>query len=161
LLCARGIGSFTFLILPAVPTVTVVGNSIGSCYIDPLADDEAKKRRFDPAQLDDELFRKATCHSKEEFQQFLKENGDLAADSIALAIYCVDLRPHSFQISKMEAPVSDQQAVMIKLLALRRDLGKPKCFDSSSCFVLTKRLRDGLSMQKFVLVKNPATGAFE
>jgi len=61
----------------------------------------------------------------------------------------------------MEAPVSDEQSVMIKLLALRRDLGKPKCFDSSSCFVLTKRLRDGLSMQKFVLVKNPATGAFE
>jgi hypothetical protein len=61
----------------------------------------------------------------------------------------------------MEAPVADEPAIMTKLLALRHDLGKPKCFDSSSCFVLTKRLRDAFALQKLVTVKNPTTGVFE
>jgi len=130
-------------------------------YIDPLADAEAEKRGFNPAQVEDELLRKSTSHSKEEIHEYLKKYGDLAADFTALVIYCTDLRPHSFQISEMEGTVSDEPTVMIKLEALRRDLGKPKCFDSSSCFVLTKRLRDGLALQKFVIIKNPATGLFE
>ena len=163
LLCGRGIVSVVTNPIQstdaAFSIVRGVSAAIGSCYIDPLADAEAEKRGFNPAQLLDELLRKSTSHSKEEFQKFLKEY--FGADSVALAIYCADLRPHSFQISKMEAPVSDEPTVMMRLLALRRDLGKPKCFDSSSCFVLTKRLRDVLSLQTLVIVQNPTTGVFE
>jgi hypothetical protein len=164
LICGRGVVSNTMSYPPTDGMLSIVlglGNEIGSCYIDPLADAEAEKRGFKPAQPVDELLRRSTSHSKEEIQEYLKKYGDLAADLTALAIYCTDLRPHSFQISQMEAPISHEPAIMTKLQALRHDLGRPKCFDSSSCFVLTKSLRDAFALQKLVTVKNPTTGVFE
>ncbi len=55
LICGRGILSVT----KSIPStdgalsivVTGISSAIGSCYIDPLADAEAKKRGFSPAQL--------------------------------------------------------------------------------------------------------------
>jgi hypothetical protein len=161
LVCGRGIFSFTHSSDDPLSIERSLGSGIASCYIDPLADAEAEKRGFKPVQTVDEIRRKSLSHSKEDFREFLKNYKELAVDFITLAIYCTDLRPHSFQISEMEAPVSGEPEVMVKLQALRRGLGKPKCFDSGSCFVLTKRLRDELALQKLVTVKNPTTGLFE
>jgi hypothetical protein len=161
ILCGRGIFSVTVSTDGPSSIAGSIGARVGSCYIDPLADAEAEKRGFKPAQTVDEILRKSLSHSKKEFRDFLENYKELAVDSITLAIYCTDLRPHSFQISEMEASVSGESDVMTKLQALRRDFGKPKCFDGSSCFVLTKRLRDELALQKLVVVKNPTTGLFE
>jgi hypothetical protein len=164
LLCGQGILSTTNSIPPFDGPRAIVpslGGLIGSCYIDPLADAEAEKRGFKTSEIEDEFFRRSTSHSKTEIEQFLTNYGELAADFAALAIYCASLRHHSFELSKLEAQVADKPAVIMKLTALKGHLGRPRCIDSASCFVLTKRLRDELALQKLVTIKNPATGAFE
>jgi hypothetical protein len=164
LLCGRGILSSTNSIPPFDGPLSIVpslGATIGSCYIDPLADAEAEKRGFKTSEVADAFFRRSTSHSRTEIEEFLTKYGELAADFAALAIYCVALRPHSFELSKLEAQVADKPTVLMKLMALKNHLGNQRCVDSGSCFVLTKHLRDELALQKLVTIKNPATGIFE
>ena len=164
LICGRGILNTTNSIPPFEGPLSIVpgvGSEIGSCYIDPLADAEAEKRGFNTSEIKDEFFRRSTSHSRTEVEEFLTKYGELAADFAALAIYCAGLRPHSFELSKLEAQVADKPLVLMKLMALKNHLGSPRCLDSDSCFVLTKHLRDELALQKFVTIKNPSRGVFE
>jgi len=58
----------------------------------------------------------------------------------------------------MERAFDGEPSVISKLQKLRRDLGKPKCRDAPSCFILTKKLRDEFELRRFVLLRNPKTG---
>jgi len=134
-----------------------VGSALGSCYIDPMADKEANERGFDTSVVADDFIRKSNSHTPEEVHAFLARNGELGADFTALALYCIDLRPHE---RKLNPAIYGESLVQTKLRALRA-LGRPSCSDTQSCFVLTKKLRDTLSLQPYVLVRNFSTGRFE
>jgi hypothetical protein len=140
--------------------VANIGAVIGSCYIDPLADEEAEKRGFKPSQINDELYRNGKTHTKEDFRASVTRFGEFAADFTALAVYCSQLRPHSVQVADAEQPYAAEPTILSKLKVLRQ-LGEPKCHDSISCHDLTERLRAALKLEDYVEIQNPATSLYE
>lgn len=166
LLCSRGIVVFSVTTDTArargvSEIASNLGSQISSCYIDPLADAEATQRGFKTDKMADEILRKSQTYTKEQIHEAVNRNGDLSAALPAVVTYCTDLLPHSFPISEMEKIVAGEPSVMTKLQALRRDLGKPQCSDSVSCFELAKRLRDELGLREFVVLINTRTMLFE
>lgn len=166
LLCSRGIVIFSYSSDAAkaegVEGISAaLGSAIASCFIDPLADAEASKRGLKTEMTTEALLQKARSHTKEEIHQGVSRFGELSSSLPAIAIYCSDLLPHSFPISDMERVFAGEPSVISRLQELRRVLGKPKCRDAPSCFILAKKLRDEFELRRFVLLRNPKTGTLE
>jgi hypothetical protein len=166
LLCARGILTHSRNTDTATEEgisgiVGALGSTIGSCYIDPLADAEARRRGFKADKRVEQLLRKVGSHTKEEIHYAVNRFGDLSAELSAIAIYCSELDYQSLPISEIEKVYESEPSVIMKLQALRRDLGRPHCSDGASCFTLTKRLRDEFGLGRLIVIWNSGTSNFE
>ena len=154
ILCARGIYILDALTDDAKrnPHADLLGaftGAMASCYIDPLADAEAEKRGFRPNLTVDEIARRTEMHTRHQISDAVKAGGELQVRFIAMALYCTELRPHSFRMQDLEQHLVVEPMIIETFHKYQRDLGSPTCSDWTSCFALTKRLRDelGLSQQ--------------
>jgi hypothetical protein len=164
ILCATGIRTYlkptqrgSALSATILPLIA----EIGSCYIDPLADAEAKRRGFSPDVAVSELVRRTKKHTPEEVHTFVATFGDRAIDFSGVALYCTELRPHSFPMRDLSETFSVEPRINEKFQNLKKVLGMPGCSDATSCFLLTKHLRDTLSLQDLILIKNPQSGSYQ
>lgn len=140
---------------PFVGLLNAFVAEIASCYIDPLADREASKRGFRPGRASDEFARRSERHTAQEVYSAIAANGDLETRYIALNLYCVGLRLHSFSMKDLEKNLTPE--AVLKFHEYRHILGEPTCHDGQSCFVLTKGLRDEVGLAGLVVIRNPST----
>lgn len=165
LLCSRGIvvysaSTTTARIENVEALANALGSNIGSCFIDPLANSEAKKRGLRTEKTTQARLDKLQSHTKEEIHRAVN-SGQLGLAFAVSALYCTEILPHSFPNSQLEKPFGSEPPVIAELRALERNLRAPVCRDDVSCFDLAIRLRDALAVKNFVLLKNPRTGRFE
>ena len=166
ILCSRGIAIFSYSTEEVgakglSEIVGLLGSTIGSCYIDPLADAEAERRGFRPETAVDALLKKTASHTKDEIHEAIARYGELSSALPAIAVYCSELRPHNFSMQEVEKVFADEPSVMSKLQALRKDIGRVRCDDSMSCYALTRRLRDECALGKYLRLSNPSSRVLE
>jgi hypothetical protein len=159
IVCSRKIGTDTYTLASAPaqlkPILGNLGSFVSSCYIDPLAHAEGEIRgfRFDKleAYIVDHM-KHATVPQSTSWA--------INRDFKVLAIYCVEVRQKR-SLPDLENTLVNEPDVLNKLQSVKSKMGFPACDDGTTCYYLTKRLRDQFTWANYVLMKNPTTGEME
>jgi hypothetical protein len=163
-LCGKGFVNYSFAessgydkgLLAATESVIV------SCYFDPLADREARKRGFDPSVSFNRAAVRDSATPPEIIQNNLNVLGPTWGKYMAVTLFCLEHRRHTFDNARYESAFVAHEEVSRVLARLKRNLGRaPQCDQPSSCYTAAKRLRDEAGLADIIAIKSPSTGSYE
>lgn len=161
--CGKGVTNPHIHVIPgpSMQDAQIASTPLSSCYLDPLADEEAWKRRLNPSIS----FQDALSRMSETSPSWVSANsragGLLWNRYIALNLYCVERRKHSMSDDQLERPFLGEPEIVRVLHKLKSQLPRSSCFDKRTCYRETLKLRDAAELQQWIHMINPFTNAEE